>query len=165
MNTYDYKDHTIVIKWEHDEDSGEPWKECDGHGPVSEWTRRDKRPGERVLCSDRGSHRFYDYAEAIRIAKRDGWDAKPYKTGTKGEQAARAVDADFEYLRRWCANDWWWCGYIVTIEGTEYRESLWSIDSDSQKEFEAEALKEAQAWLDNELVESSNAACRDIATV
>ncbi|WP_052007096.1 hypothetical protein [Burkholderia paludis] len=54
-------------------DNGEPWKNFDGHGPVSEWTRRDKRPGERILNTDSGSKRFYDVQEANKIAKRDGW--------------------------------------------------------------------------------------------
>lgn len=78
------------IEIERDDDMGEPWEEHDGHGPVSEWERREKRPYERILCSDRGAHRFYDMQEALKIAKRDGWDAPPYRTGTKGEQAARA---------------------------------------------------------------------------
>ncbi|AOZ05924.1 TPA: hypothetical protein QDB15_000005 [Burkholderia vietnamiensis] len=58
---------------ETDDDKGAPWDEEDGHGPVSDWTTRDKRPGEWVLSSDHGSKRFYDVAEANRIAKRDGW--------------------------------------------------------------------------------------------
>lgn len=170
MNAYDTKTvehngHTITLNWHFDEDTGPPWKEHDGHGPVSDWTRRDKRPGEKVLCSDRGSVRFYDYAEAIKIAKRDGWDAPPYKTGTKGEQAARAVERDFEYLKRWCNDGWHWCGYTIEIEGTDYSESLWGIDSDSQDEFEAEAIEAAKEWLDRELIESHDAACRDLVTV
>ncbi|RQT19431.1 hypothetical protein DF044_01850 [Burkholderia contaminans] len=54
-------------------DNGEPWKNSDGHGPVSEWARRDKLPGERVLNTDGGSKRFYDVQGANQIAKRDGW--------------------------------------------------------------------------------------------
>lgn len=93
---------------EHDEDAGAPWENSDGHGPVSDWVTRDKRPGELVLNSDRGSRRFYDYAAAVALAKRDGWDAAPYgEPGeTKGQRAARAALSDFEYLRAWCADDW-----------------------------------------------------------
>lgn len=54
-------------------DNGEPWNNCDGHGPVSNWTTRDKHPGEWVISSDHGTKRYYDAAEANRIAKRDGW--------------------------------------------------------------------------------------------
>lgn len=163
--TLEHNGYTITIEWLRDDDTRAPWEEHDGHGPVSEWTSRDKNPSERVLCSDRNSYRYYDYAEAIKIAKRDGWDAKPYKTGTKGQQAARAVEADFEYLRRWCNDDWFWCGYTVEVDGTNYHESLWGIDSDSQAEFESEALEAAKSWLDNELAESHDAACRDVVTV
>jgi hypothetical protein len=56
-----------------DEVMGAPWKEHDGHGPVSEWTTRDKRPGELVLSTDGTHKRYYDAAEANRVAKRDGW--------------------------------------------------------------------------------------------
>jgi hypothetical protein len=104
----------ITATIERDDDSGPPWNECDGHGPVSEWTGRGKRPGERVLIEDRGSKRFYDYQEAIKIAKRDGWDAAPYG-GTRGEQAARAVEKDFEVLRAWCNDEWNWCGIRLSV--------------------------------------------------
>ncbi len=161
---YEHAGHTIRIQWHFDQDTGAPWEEHDGHGPVSDWTRRDRLPGERLLHSDHGSKRFYDYAEAIKIAKRDGWDAKPYKTDTKGEQAARAVEADFQWLRSWCNDGWHWCGYTVEIDGMKYDESLWGIDSDSQAEFEKEAVQTAKDWLDTELAESFDAACRDLVT-
>jgi len=61
-----------------DDDSGEaPWERDDGHGPVSDWTSRDKLPGERVLNTDHGRKRYYDVAEATRIAKRDCWGLGP----------------------------------------------------------------------------------------
>jgi hypothetical protein len=64
------------IRTEPDEDMGAPWKEHDGHGPVSDWRpAASKRAGERVLCEDRGQACFYDFAEAVRIARRDGWGA------------------------------------------------------------------------------------------
>jgi hypothetical protein len=56
-----------------DPDMEAPWDNADGHGPVSEWTQRDKRPGEWELNRDHGSKRFYDAQEANKIAKRDGW--------------------------------------------------------------------------------------------
>jgi len=156
--------HTITIKWYHDEDSGPPWEACDGHGPVSEWTTRDKRPGERLLCSDRNSKRYYDFAGAIKLAKKDGWDAPPYKTGTKGEQALRAVESDYEHLRRWCNDDWHYVGYQIEIEGQIYEDSLWGIESDGMDDVTKDAFAEAIAWLDRELLESERAACSDIMT-
>ena len=71
---------TVTARIERDDDMGPPWKVHDGHGPVSEWRPRDsKRPGERVLNEDRGSCRFYDWQEAVKIAKRDGWGFLPYE--------------------------------------------------------------------------------------
>jgi hypothetical protein len=105
----------------------------------------------------------------VKIAKRDGWDTAPYDTGTKAERAARAAMADFEYLKRWCNDDWFYCGYTVEIEGFEYDvigdSSLWGIESDAMDAFTEEAFAAAIAWLDNELVSSLDAACRDIVTV
>jgi len=124
---------TAHIVTERDDDTGAPWENCDGHGPVSEWTTRDKAAGERVLCSNHGRKRFYDYAAAIKLAKRDGWDAQPYKTGTKGEQAVRAVEHDFAFLQGWANDEWEYLGVIVTLfdaDGEELaEESLWGIES------------------------------------
>ena len=162
----EHKGLTITINWYFDIDSGQPWKEHEGHGIVSDWTRRDKAPGERLLHSDGRSKLFYDFAASVAIAKREGWDAKPYKTGTKGEQANRAVEADFTYLKRWCEQSWWWCGYTIEIEGFDYPDgSIWGIESDSMNEIQAEAFDEAVERLDRELEESQKAACSDIVTV
>ncbi len=69
--------HVFSVTLEPDTDHGAPWDEEDGHGPVSDWTRRDKMPGEMVLAEDHGWRRFYDFAEACRIARRDGWGFLP----------------------------------------------------------------------------------------
>jgi len=66
-----------VAAVEHDGDHGAPWKEEDGHGNVSEWTRRDKLPGELVLSEEGRSKRFYDFAGACKTARRDGWGFLP----------------------------------------------------------------------------------------
>lgn len=75
-DTFEHRGYTFRLTVERDDYMSEPWKEHDGHGPVSEWTRREKRPGERLLVSDGrdyGSKRYYDVQEATRIARRDGW--------------------------------------------------------------------------------------------
>ena len=81
MDTFEYKGRMFSVEIESDDDYGAPWEECDGHGPVSDWTTRAKRAGEMVLCSDnRGSfRRYYDVQEACKIAKRDGWGFMPGK--------------------------------------------------------------------------------------
>ena len=124
-DTIELNGYSFGIRYEHDDSSSEPWKECDGHGIVSEWTRRDKAAGERILCSDRSSYRYYDVAAALKLARNDQWGCK-HSTGeyidgkyvfssghkTKGELAACAVDSDFEYLRAWCNNQW---SYVVVL--------------------------------------------------
>lgn len=102
----------VVATIVRDEDMGEPWKEHDGHGVVSEWTSRAKEPGERVLAEDRGSKRYYDVRGSLALARKDGWDAPPYG-GTAKQKAARAVDRDFDHLRAWCNDEWHWC--IVSL--------------------------------------------------
>lgn len=133
----------VTVSTERDDTSGTPWERSEGHGPVSNWERRDKRSGERLLSSDGPDKRFYDYAEAIRIAKRDGWGvseevkaklaAKLGRAPTKGEIAAQAVERDFEFLRSWCADEWEYLGVTVTLKDsngkTVAEDSLWGIES------------------------------------
>jgi hypothetical protein len=133
---------TLRIRFERDGDMGPPWEEHDGHGSVSEWTTRDKRAGERVLHSDRDSKRYYDFADAIRIAKRDGWGlgdaqkaalaARLGRQPTAKQIRAEAVERDFEYLRAWCADEWQWTCIIVELLDASGREiacdSLGGVD-------------------------------------
>ena len=137
-DTFEYKGRGYRVKFEYDDSHGAPWKECDGHGVVSEWTTRDKAPGERKLVSDRSSKRYYDIAETMKIAKRDGWGLGNDELAklaqalgrmpTKKEIVSKAVDNDFEYLRAWCNDEWHYCGVIVTHEETQDSESLWGIE-------------------------------------
>ena len=144
-DTFTHKGYSFRVTFRDDQDADPPWENEDGHGPVSDWTRRDKSPGERVLCADQRSRRYYDIAEAIKIAKRDGWGCSHSKIEdgkfisghkTKGELAACAVEQDYEHLRKWCNNDWCYVGVIVTLlddddNPTDETESLWGIESDS----------------------------------
>jgi hypothetical protein len=79
--TFDFvhNGESFVATIKPDYDHGAPWEETDGHGPVTEWESRDKLPGELILNDDgrNGRKRFYDYAEACRIARRDGWGTLP----------------------------------------------------------------------------------------
>lgn len=132
---FEHNGNRFMFRTDYDDTGETPWDREDGHGIVSEWTRRAKKPGELVLCSDNGSRRYYDFQGTVALAKRDGWDAEPYG-GTKGEKAARAAMADFKRLRDWCNDRWSYVGVIVcmvdddddVIEDTE--QSLWGIESD-----------------------------------
>lgn len=124
IDTFVHKGHTFRVGYFHDNDTAAPWEEDDGHGIVSDWTTRGKKPEERVLVSDLGGHkRYYDVVESQVIALRDGWDcekrramaaANPERKWTKREIAAMAVESDFEHLRGWCLGEWFWCGLIVS---------------------------------------------------
>lgn len=124
---------------EHDDSTDAPWIEHDGHGPVTGWTNRTKQPGELVLTEHRGANRFYDMAEAVKIAKRDGWGhGEPVPGETAGQKAARAAKADFEYLRGWCRNDWHFVmvsvGLIMdgnTVAHSHYIGGIESTDADT----------------------------------
>lgn len=143
-----------TIRIDPDDSMGEPWKEHDGHGIVSEWTRRDKRPGERVLAEDRGSYRYYDFAESVRIARRDGWGAEEGKT--LRERAALAAERDFARLKAWCNDEWGWVGVVVEIErpdGWRMATSLWGIESDG--DYWRDVAKELLADLLAETTEES----------
>lgn len=163
--------HTVTVNWYPDDTCEAPWDREDGHGPVSEWRHKDsKKPGEMILAEDHRYCRFYDFAEAVRIARRDGWDAPPYGQGTPGERAHRAAMADFEYLRSWANDEWQYVGYVVEIDGEEYAKgfsdgSLWGIDSLSMDQFEQEAFECAEEFLTREASAAFDAACRDVATI
>jgi hypothetical protein len=95
-----------------------PWEWADGHGTVSDWTQRDKRPGEVVLCSDRSSKRYYDMQGAIKTAKAEGWGYdydSVLPTDTPGQKAVKAAQNDFNYLKAWCNNDWWYSCLHVSL--------------------------------------------------
>lgn len=129
---------------EHDDSMGAPWEEHDGHGPVSEsryhmpgmGSKPPKRAGERLLYWDHGHYRTYDFAEAVKIARRDGWGTNNVPEGaSKGQIAAQAVEEDFQNLKAWCNDGWYWLGVIVTLvddDGetiTGASASLWGIES------------------------------------
>ena len=160
MKTHDYKGHTITITVHHDENMGPPWEEHDGHGIVSEWVRRDKRPGELVLITERGASRFYDVEATFKIASRDGWGlgdealaklaSKLGRKPTHRQVIAAAVQSDFEYLRGWCRDEWQWLGFTTEIE-TPAKQivegfSCWGFDDEDY--MIREAIGEAKATVD-----------------
>lgn len=135
-----------------DTDASEPWKEHDGHGiirKVSRFDEGDKAPGERILYlgNSREYTFIYDWAQTMRIAKRDGWGCgtASHTHATPGERVACAVQADFDLLRGWITDQWCWVGVVVSIhyrdaDGREqtiddHAESLWGIDSLNENEY------------------------------
>lgn len=152
---------TYKAQWFYDEGMGAPWEEHDGHGPVSDWTRRDKKPGELVLSEDRGMRRFYDFQQAITTAKAEGWNTEPYNWPTKGAQAQAAVLADFKHLRDWCLDRWHWCGIWVTLldddgNETDKDESLWGIEeTHGTQPYHFEVIADLIAQIENDIARNT----------
>jgi hypothetical protein len=160
-DTFEHKGHTYKVEYAIDQDHGEPWKNADGHGIVSEWTGRNKGAGEWILVADNGRKRYYDFAETLKIARKDGWGVEGGKLPGESnrEYAVRAVTADYEFLRAWCNDDWRYVGVIVTevlededgdaIEGGE-SESLWGVETykDYHMEVAMELADEIHARLE-----------------
>jgi hypothetical protein len=171
-----------VVTTPYDTDMGPPWKEYDGYGPVSEWTSRDKRPGEWVLSRERfGSKRYYDFAEAVGIARRDGWGlcpehlaeltAKLGRPPTKGQIAVASVEKGFEFLQDWCENRWHWIGVCVDIFNADdeevYSDSIWGVEdsTDYWQSLAVEFIEAGIRKIETETAEATYWACRDVVTV
>ena len=146
--TFTHNGRSFTAELHYDENHGAPWEEEDGHGPVSDWELRNKRPGEVIIAESEGFKRFYDFAEACRIARKDGWDVYPYRTGTKRQIAARAARADMERMKAWCNDEWCYMGVIVREKGAcrccGERESLWGLESDFRDELKQVAQELAE---------------------
>ena len=119
---------TFGVEFLPDADAGAPWDNQDCLGIVSDWTRRRKAPGERVLNHDyrREHRRFYDFAAAVRNAKREG---------LKGPEAVLTAEREYDYLRGWCNDEWHYIGVVVTlldVDGnkTDIFDSVWAVDND-----------------------------------
>jgi len=119
----------------YDDDTTPPWERECGHGPVSEWTTRAIKAGERILSQDGPARRYYDFAEACKIALADGWGLNE---GRKPRErlrayAVRCAEKDFSVLQAWCKDHWFYVGVAVTVEykGVQLTEqfdhALWGI--------------------------------------
>lgn len=112
-----------------DELTPAPWKHFDTLGEVTEWTHERKPAGSRVLNEDRHASRYYDFAGAVRTAR---------SQGMSGPDAVAVAEQEFNYLRRWCSDEWCWVGVVVTpltSDGDPLHsrcESLWGIESDAE---------------------------------
>ena len=126
--------HNYRIEYFYDPTYGTPWHNEDGHGPVSDWTTREKRPGERVLNELRGQRRYYDFEAAVKKAKEERWGNADFDK-TPEQIAVEATEQDFELLKEWCAAKWQYIGIRVTRlceccgNGSAAESSLWGIRS------------------------------------
>ncbi len=139
----------IKVEFQHDSDSGPPWRDCDGMGVVTDWIRsvdEPEREGYWELSSDRHHARYYDWKATLPEAMRDGWDSAPYGTRKGKEKAMAAMKSTYEYIRRWCNDSWWYVGMIVTLldENDEElsEEACWGFESESMDYL----CEQARSW-------------------
>jgi hypothetical protein len=143
---------TFSVVAETDYEAGPPHKENDCYGVVSEWTRQDKKPGERILANDRASHLYYDVPASITKATADGWspDAETRRAmverlqrePTRKEVIAEAVERDYRRLRAWYRDEWAYVYIVVTLldvqgKPTDEREACGGLESDDESGIEA----------------------------
>ena len=134
---FTYEGFNFIMELVSDGDSGPPWKNGDSRGIVSEWRPNDsKRPGECVLHQGGSSCRFYDWRATMLKARKEGWGLPPdeAKGLTKTQIIALAVQQDFERMRRWCNDEWWYVGVVVILDEEDSKEqrSCWGIESDCE---------------------------------
>lgn len=185
-DTFEVQGLTFRFNTEADTDTGAPWEEYDGHGPVREgdtdwYTGQVKKtPGERVL--HRGGRneytRVYDWSEAMKMALKDGWglcaEKRPanWDTLTKGQKAELAVQSDFDFLQGWCDDSWRYVGVIVTLmvededgdlveysgplSGT-FHDSLWGVEDNDSSYVESVAVELAEGIASAYLAEQAEA--------
>lgn len=112
------KGNKFKVEYAYDDTGEAPWQWDDRHGQVSDWTSRDKKPGEIILCVDHPLKRYYDMQGAIETAREEGWSCEGVlPTDTAGQKAVKAAQADYKYLKAWCADDWWYaCLRVVLLD-------------------------------------------------
>ncbi len=129
-----------IVKIEYDTDYSPPWKNSDGHGVVSDWEHRGEADGRWELCEDHYSRRYYDWRKTLKIAKRDGW-------GARDDNIMDAVRRDYEYLRAWCKDTWYYVGLIVELYDANDEligeESCWGYESYCEDYL----CSEARSWV------------------
>lgn len=178
-----YKGYDIFI--EHDEDTGPPWKEYDGHGDIREvWSRgglvqaQVKKPGEVVLHRDGSYFWLYDVQSSTATAKKDEWGIGFEATEllmrklkkdklTPGEITAAAVQADIDYLRGYIRQEWWYVGVVIKKDG-EVIDSCWGFQDDDKEghaEFYKGVIDYEVKQAEKEAAEKAYWESRDVCTV
>lgn len=141
-DTFIHNGALFTLATEHDLDMGRPWEEHDGHGVIrtidgparNEYGESAKRPGERVLFSDRWESALYDVPASLAKAREEKWGPTPEE----------AVEEDYRHLKAWCDDEWHWMGVIVTltIGKHTYRQSVWGIESDVEDDYIMQTARE-----------------------
>ena len=108
-----------------------PWEYCDNEvNLITDWTRRDKKPGELILTTDRTYKRFFDYQAACRYALDNQWGSRDALPGdTKKQIASKAALNLFNYWRSWCDDEWAYRYIEITLIDPDTNQETYFIDS------------------------------------
>lgn len=162
--TFTHKGHTFNVKHVTDPHHGPPWKEYDGHGVITEYlsdTQADSDPDMELFRElDHAGQWHYDWSASLAKAHTEQWSLAPEKAiGLTPEQITEAaVEADYQFIRGWCVDEWYYIGVVVSLDGTDIERSLWGIESNADdylkevaRELADDVLTEAPAELDAEI--------------
>ena len=121
--------YTVRVEFCPDDAGRLPWQEFDSHGDIrtaSSWYGHlEKKPGERIIHSERGDHWIYDVQGAIVKATHERWGIGPEETSklterlgrppSQREVIARAVALDMDYCAGWLDGRYSWCVVWATV--------------------------------------------------
>ena len=153
MTTYQkINGYNFIIVNELDDDIA-PWGYCDNEADlITDWTRRDKKPGEMVLCKDHGHSRFFDYQKACKFALKEQWGSRDsLPTDTKKQIASKAALNLFNYWRSWFYDEWTYRYVEITLinpdtnQETDFIESCGGIED--LNDYDQDWIKENAAVL------------------
>lgn len=115
---------TFTVEWFYDDLPSSPLEHCELAGQVTQthslYGQPAKRPGDLVLHHNQGDWWFYSYDQAVANLRRQGLD---------GPTAAECARTEYEWLRRWYAEQWWYAYVRVTLDGApNHFESLGGVE-------------------------------------
>jgi hypothetical protein len=158
--SFTHNGHEFTLEIKRDCGMRAPWIEHDGHGVVRQSTTRHraceggKRPGEWPLNhANRNEYQYYyDFKATIKLAARDSWGVSPEvieaftakhgKLPTAKQIRAMAVEADFDYLRKYLAGDLEWYSICVTHTESGECECLGGILCDDGDDYLMDCARE-----------------------
>ena len=153
MTTYQkINGYNFIIVNELD-DNIAPWGYCDNEADlVSDWTQRDKKPGEMILNTHRRFKRFFDYQAACKYALKYQWGSRDALPGdTKKQIASKAALNLFNYWRSWFDDEWTYRYVEITLinpdtnQETDFIESCGGIED--LNDYDQDWIKENAAVL------------------
>ena len=100
------------VRFFYDNDHEAPWEDGDGRGIVHAVSdHADKKPGWRLLYTNRGDAWYLEWAGTIKKAKDEGWGLGDEKLAqlratlgadpTPGQIRERAVQMEYDFFRAW----------------------------------------------------------------